>query len=41
MLKGLIVRILKIMVLLIQRAAPTPRDEIEHARKSCFSMAER
>ena len=41
MLKGLIVRILKIIVLLIQRAAPTPRDEIEHARKNCFSMAER
>lgn len=34
MLKGLVVRILKIIVLLIQRAALTLRDEIEHPRKS-------
>lgn len=29
------------IILLIQRAAPTPRDEIEHPRKSCLSMAEK
>ena len=41
MLKGLVVRILKMIVLLIKRAALTPRDEIEHPRRSYLSTTER